>query len=418
MAPSVTPSPPGRRRARRKRARTVTALRLPPGCTARSLGDPDSRAAVSTWLERSPDNTLYHLPPFIDYLHEQNGVAEVMLVAREGSPLFALPVHSWDAAGLDGGYSGVVFPPGANESALRRSVSALAELFTLNRDIPFRMCQSAQAHAYGDHERLTLLQCLLEGAGIALEQVYVRLRELEELPAAQEIPVGEGSRAGMLAIDGDWLAAQTLGGYDHATRKKIRNAARYGLRVEYGLTHDPALRAELYARFQPVHEESWARTGLLPKPPGMWARMSEAIAAAGGEDLVVLVLDRNERPLAGVICHAYGGRAIYWSGCTSADGLVEQANPLCMHAAMLACRRQGVHTFELGRFRAREPSEKERSVTHYKSHFGGGLVRVTSFCSVASLSARARAARAEAVFAARRRLSLELARARVGAPGC
>ncbi len=83
-----------------------------------------------------------------------------------------------------------------------------------------------------------------------------------------------------------------------------------------------------------------------------------------------------------------------------------------MHAAIVACRCQGVRVFELGRFRAAERSSKERSVTRYKSNFGGELLRVVSLRSSPSLSGRVRAARANAVFAVRRRVSLELARGR------
>jgi Acetyltransferase (GNAT) domain len=397
----------------RRRAASDT-LRLPPRCTARSLCDPDTREAVTRWLRASPDHTLYHLPPYIDFLREQNGTADVLLIAREGNPLLALPVHSWDATGVDGGYSGVVFPATDGEGVLRRSVLVLAELLAVNRHIPFRLCQSAQARTYDDLARVTLLQFLLESAGIELDPVYVRLCPLERLPAAEAIPVAPGRHPGALAIDGDWLAGEPLGSYDHATRKKIRNAIQAGLTVEYVCAHDPTLRDGAYERFQPLHSESWTRTGLLPKPPGYWPRMSGAVAAAGGKDLVVLTLDRDGKPLAGVICHAYDQRGIYWSGCTSARGLELQANPLCMHAAILACRRQGVRTYELGRFRAEERSAKERSVTHYKSHFGGTLVRATSFSSTPAPPARVRAAGAAAAAEAMRRLSVALGRARAG----
>jgi hypothetical protein len=126
----------------------------------------------------------------------------------------------------------------------------------------------------------------------------------------------------------------------------------------------------------------------------------------------VLVLDRKGKPLAGVVCHAYQSRAIYWSGCSSAIGLRSRAHQLCLHGAIVAARRQQVRTFELGRFRPEETSPKERSVTAYKSQFGGDLVRITSFSSTPSLMARTRAARAEAVSEGMRRLSVALGRAR------
>jgi hypothetical protein len=378
----------------------------------RRLGDQDSREAVTRWLCGSPDHTLYHLAPYIDFTRAQNGVADVFLISREGNALFALSIHSWNGSGIDSGYSGVVFPATAREGALRRSVAALAELFAANRGIPFHIHQSAQAPAYEELGRVTLLQQLLESEGIALEQVYGRLCDLRALGAPEEIPATGGSRPDALALDSDWLAGESVRTYDPDARNQIRQALRRGLTVEYARAVEPAARAYAYARFQPLHEESWIRTGLLPKPPGYWPRMSEAVTASGGEDLVVLVLDSGGEPLAGVLCHAYQSRAIYWSGCSSSSGLSSRANPLCLHGAIAACRREGVDVFELGRARAGESSIKERRVNSYKAQFGGSLVRVTCFSSTPGLLARARAVRAGAVFEARRRAAVALARAR------
>ncbi|HXC23453.1 MAG TPA: hypothetical protein VNU28_02615, partial [Solirubrobacteraceae bacterium] len=107
---------------------------------------------------------------------------------------------------------------------------------------------------------------------------------------------------------------------------------------------------------------------------------------------------------------------IYWSGCSSARGLSSRANPLCLHGAIAACRRQGVRVFELGRAHAYETSSKERRVTNYKAQFGGSLVRITAFSSAPGLLARARAARTGAVFEGKRRLAVALARARATPP--
>jgi Acetyltransferase (GNAT) domain len=376
-----------------------------------SLSDPDSRDAVTRWLRRSPEHTLYHLEPYIDFLRARSGMADVLLMSCDGNALFALPVHSWNAAGIDGGYSGVVFPTTRSEGSLRRSVAALAALLAQNRHIPFHLIQSAQAPAYDDLARVTLLQQLLESEGLMLDPVYGRLCDLEYLPVPEEIPVTPGRHPGTLMIDRDWLTGEALNAYDPDARNQIRQAIRNGLTVEYVSDRDPSARAGGYARFQPVHVESWRRTGLLPKTPDHWRELSEAIAASGGEDLIVLVLDSEGEPLAGVVCHAYQSRAIYWSGCSSRAGMSSRANSLCLHGAIVAARRQGVRTFELGRFSSGETSRKERSVTAYKSQFGGSLVRITSFSSAPGVVARTRAARAEAISEGKRRLSVALGRA-------
>ncbi len=377
-----------------------------------TLSDADSRDSVTRWLIRSPDHTLYHLAPYIDFTSAQNRGADVFLVSRDGNELFALPVHSWTGMGVDSGYSGVVFPDTRSERTLRRSVAALAEVLAANGHLQFHCLQSAQAPAYEDLARMTLLQRLIEGEELILEPVYGRLSAFEQMPCAGEVPTGPGRHPHAVSLDSAWLTADALRGYDPDTRNQIRQAIRRGLTVEYVRTADPSARADAYARFQPVHEESWKRTGLIAKTPQYWLSLSESIAAGGGEDLVVLALGDDGEPLAGVTCHVYQGRAIYWSGCSSAEGLRARANPLCLHGAIAACRQIGAQKFEVGRFHAAESSQKTRAIDDYKAQFGGELVRITSFATAPGLALRARTARANATFAARRRLAVAIARAR------
>jgi Acetyltransferase (GNAT) domain len=379
------------------------------------LSDPESRDSVTNWLRQSPDHTLYHLGPYLDFTRAEHDRADVFLLSRDGNALFALTVHFWTGMGVDSGYSGVAFPPTGREGPLRRSVSALAELLSANRHLTFRFHQSAQAPAYEDPSRVTLLQRLLEGAGLVLDPIYGRLCTLDGLPGGGQIPTAMGRDAHARRIDADWLTGDSLRAYDPDTRNQIRQAVRRGLTVEYVRAADPEARASAYARFQPLHEESWTRTGLIPKTPDYWLALSDAITTSGGEDLVVLALGPGGDPLAGVLCHAYQSRAIYWSGCSSTDGLRSRANPLCLHGAIAACRHVGVGTFELGRFRADEPSAKQRAITAYKAQFGGELVRITTFAPVPGVAARARAAKATAVFEARRRVAVAAGRARARA---
>src|ERR1700679_1117438 len=112
MSATISRGRLGRRIVRRGTRPAVGTLRMPDGFAERSLSDPESRDAVGRWLRRSPEHTIYHLAPYIDFLRAQGALADVFLISREGGTLFALAVHSWDATGVDGGYSGVVFPPG------------------------------------------------------------------------------------------------------------------------------------------------------------------------------------------------------------------------------------------------------------------------------------------------------------------
>lgn len=408
----MTPTAPLPKLFGRDAIRQVGVLHPPQGCALRKLSDPESRDAVTRWLRQSPDHTLYHLGPYMDFARTQDRNAEVFLVCRDDNPLFALTVHSWSGMGVESGYSGVVFPATRRERVLRRSVATLAELLSANRHIPFRFQQSGQAPAYDDPGRVILLQRLIEGEGLALEPIYGRLSNLDLLCAPDEVPTTPGCHPHALTIDSNWLTAEALRGYDPSLRNQIRQAIRAGLTVEYVRAGEAAARISAYARFEPVHRESWTRTGLVPKRPGYWTSLSESVTASGGEDLIVLVMDPDGKPLAGVLCHTYQSRAIYWSGCSVENGLRSRANPLCLHGAIAACRQLGVRTFEVGRFRAGETSKKLRAVTAYQAQFGGELVRITTFTSACGVTVRARAASAAALFEARRRLAVELGRAR------
>jgi hypothetical protein len=144
----------------------------------------------------------------------------------------------------------------------------------------------------------------------------------------------------------------------------------------------PATDAELqdaYRDFLALHRESWLRTGMTPHEPSYWIALARAILDGGGRDMIIYARDGEGRALAAVTCHLRSGRALYWAGASSEEGLSSRANPLCLHAAIQACRQLGVRHFELGRMDARERSEKELAITRYKAQFGGGLVRVGGF---------------------------------------
>ena len=121
-----------------------------------------------------------------------------------------------------------------------------------------------------------------------------------------------------------------------------------------------------------AHGDAAARRGVLASP-------LRAIVEGGGRDLLVAVRNNTGEAIAEVVCHIQGNRAIYWAGVSVEEGLQARANHLCLHAGIQACRQLGVSQFELGRFQAREPSEKERAITQYKASFGGRLVRIVGF---------------------------------------
>ena len=167
--------------------------------------------------------------------------------------------------------------------------------------------------------------------------------------------------------------------YETELRNQIRKAVRNEMKVTYELPGDAAEIPAAYREFVPLHRASWQRTGMPPHDERYWSALSRAVIAGGGRDLLAYVHDRDGAPAAAVVCHVRDGHALYWAGCSSEEGLRANANPLCLHAAIQACRAIGVRRFELGRFFAREPSEKERAITRYKAQFGGELVHIVGF---------------------------------------
>ena len=275
VPPTSPPSSP--RLLRRGAAGGHGALRVPTGYEVQTLSDPSSREAVTAWVRSSPDHTLYHLWPYIEFTRAQNGLADLYLISREGSALLGLTVHFWTGMGVDSGYSGVVFPATDKERQLRRSVAALGEVLRANDRLQFRFHQSLQALAYDDIARGTLLERLIEGEGLRLEAVYGRLLPLDHLPAGEEIPASPGRTEHALALDSDWLVGPALGAYDPDARNQIRQAVRRGLTVEYVRAVDAASRADAYASFQQIHEESWRRTGLVVKLAQYWLDLSDLV---------------------------------------------------------------------------------------------------------------------------------------------
>jgi hypothetical protein len=342
------------------------SLRIPEGLGVRFASNDADREAVHAFVARSPERTVYHSDAYLDFARRENGAADLALLTRDGNPLFALPVHPAGAT-INTGYSGVLLPATSKESALAKAVSGLGALCALNS---LECLQSAQAPAYDDPKRITLVERLLDDQPVARRRFYSRLVDI----APGAAPDG----AGML--DTEALVAQGMESYESATRAQVRQGARHGIEVTVVDACDPVAREAAYREYLPVHVESWTRTGATPHTLDYWLGLSAAVCDGGGRDLVVLAR-REGRLLAAITCHVFGDRAIYWSAGSTPEGQETRANPLAMHAAMAACAAAGARTYELGRFRPDEPSEKERTVTRYKAQFGGYLVRLVMFGS-------------------------------------
>jgi len=354
-------------------------LKVPDGYVATYASNPAHAEGIDAFIRRSPDRTLYHLPPYFNFWRAQSQrFRDLLLLSRDGVALVAVPLQVEMNSAMLTSWTGALFPPASTERGLRRSVSALTALLDANPHHIFEIIQSAQAPAYATSQRPTLLARLLESEGLPLESLYGRLLTLDEATAEQ---VGQVALGRAHDLRPDVLENPALARYDPDVRNQIRQAIKKRVTVAAFLVDDDRARAAVYTRFAVLHQESWTRTGLEPHTFEYLLDLSRVIESSGGQDLVVVASDERGHDVAAVNCHLYEGRAIYWAGASTQDGLRLRANPLCLHAAISVAAATGAQVLELGRFRPMEPAAKELSITKYKAQFGGEIVRLTSFRS-------------------------------------
>ncbi len=354
------------------------SLKLPKNCTGLLLSDPSDRISVSKFVERSPDVTVYHCTPYVDFARSANGAGDVLMIAREGMPTVGIPLYP-SGRGLTTGYSGALFPDTERESILKSACTVLTEFLALNREVSIKCIQSIQSDAYRKRSRISTLDCYLSGSAMLRDDIFSRSLRLSPTSTSALTGISE---IGEMFNDNEnaaWIENDLLATYSKDIRNNIRQAPRHRLMLRYYvLNSNRATTNRAYEALQPVHIASWDRTGLKPHPLSYWLELSKAVQASGGTDLVVLCY-KDDRIVAGVTCHIWRRSAIYWSGCSLPDGLKCHANPFCLHAAISISRALGAEVFELGRFSARERDLKELQIIRYKANFQGDLVRVLNF---------------------------------------
>jgi hypothetical protein len=355
----MQPAPPGGVR-----------LAVPAGYQARWLSDPGDRAPIERWTSASREESVYSTPSYVEFARSQNGRADLLWLVRDGNPVLGLPLHPVGDLRVTTGYSGLMFADAPGDAPLRRGVAALAALLDANERLGFQALQAAQAPAYDDPARITALAFLFDRHGLSGPPLYSRILDLEPLA---------DRGGGEPDLGSELLLEHGLEPYEAELRNQVRQGVRRGLHVTCALPSTDAEVQDAYRDFVSLHRESWQRTGMTPHRPEYWTALARAILGGGGRDMVVYARDADGAALAAVTCHLRAGKALYWAGASSESGLRSRANPLCLHAAIQACRQLGVQHFELGRFHAREPSQKELAITSYKAQFGGDLVRVGGF---------------------------------------
>lgn len=345
-------------------------LTLPSEYQGRWLSEPADSEPIARWTSASRELCVYNTPAYVEFARAQNGRADLLWLVRDGHPVLGLPLHPLGDSRLTTGYSGLMFADAPGDAPLRRGVAALTALLDANERLGFQALQAAQAPAYDDPARITALTFMFDRHGLSGPPLYSRILDLEPLA---------DRGAGEPNLGSELLLEHGLGPYEAELRNQVRQGVRRGLHVTCALPSSDAEVRAAYRDFLPLHRESWQRTGMTPHQPEYWTALAGAVLDAGGRDMVVYARDGDGTALAAVTCHLHAGRALYWAGASSEAGLRSRANPLCLHAAIQACRQLSVRHFELGRFDARESSEKELAITRYKAQFGGYLVPIAGF---------------------------------------
>jgi hypothetical protein len=357
----------------------IGPLRLvaPEGCEIHSSHESPER--VFALAAKSPDYTIYHSQAYIEFSRRNYLDCALVVVTRAGELLFGMPVYPETNLSFGTLYSGLLLPDPSTEKALKRGVSAFYEFFAANTHLrQVRFVQSMLSRGACDRRRRELIDYLvttLAPSG-AVEHLFTRVIELATPGAATAWQ--RATRSGMVSVDD--LDADLLRTYDGDVRNQIRQADRGGLRIRYFVLAEAAesLRTDAYDAYQRIHEASWQRTGLSPHTRSYWQELSRFVSEVGATDIVVLALD-GEEAVAGATAQLAHGTALYWSGGSTPDGLRKRGNPLCLHALISLVRRLGAERFEVGRFSS-SATEKEQRITHYKSQFGGSVVRMANVC--------------------------------------
>jgi hypothetical protein len=122
-----------------------------------------------------------------------------------------------------------------------------------------------------------------------------------------------------------------------------------------------------------LHVQTYARTGATPHPKAYF----ELIARLGSERYAVLWVCRNPTggPVAFHNCGRFGNNSLYWTGCSTAEGLKVGANHFLFWSALLGAKQDGCSFYEIGEAFPNARSGKLKGLTDFKRMFGGSLRR-------------------------------------------
>src|ERR1051325_7545370 len=63
---------------------------------------------VNEFIATSPDSTVYHSSPYLEFSRAQNGAADILLLSKGGRQLVGVPLHPLSRSSFRSGYAGVL----------------------------------------------------------------------------------------------------------------------------------------------------------------------------------------------------------------------------------------------------------------------------------------------------------------------
>lgn len=148
------------------------------------------------------------------------------------------------------------------------------------------------------------------------------------------------------------------------TRRILTDAEKAGIEVRQ------VDWAEYFEEYYSAHQETYARTGVSPHPKEYFSGIARSIAPAGNAELLA-AFSRSGEVLGFNNCARFGEGAFYHTGCSRAAALDSGANHLLLWRSILAAKGKGCRWFDVGPIDPCSEHEKLRSLTVFKSRFGG-----------------------------------------------
>lgn len=119
-----------------------------------------------------------------------------------------------------------------------------------------------------------------------------------------------------------------------------------------------------------VHRETYLRTGVSPHPKSYFAGIAREMAPRG-HAVLLAAFSADGEAIAFNNTARFGEGAFYHTGCSRTRALDLDVNHLLLWHAMLAAKEDGIRWFDLGTISPLAADPKVKSLSIFKTRFGG-----------------------------------------------